>query len=166
MFTEKVKEHFRYLIDDYGFSIVNESYTTDSGNGLVEFRSRSVHIRIVLDRGQVLIDIGPSPEVLDYWFDLSSVIEFLSPEAHEPAYIFPEKWDNYYEMIDWQVARLARVLRQYCVSVLTREFPDWRELLERNQKEAEEVYKTLTGKASIKGSLKEFHEEIQRRRKK
>ncbi len=163
VFAEQVKERFRYLIDDHGFSVVDERYDPEAfGNSLVDFQSSNTVIRVLLDRGQVLIDIGPCPRSPDYWFGLASVVEFLAPEADEPAYIFPETWDSYYDKIDWQVVRLARVLRQYCAPVLRGEFSRWKEMAERRSKEAGDIYRALTGKDPIKITSEELGEKIRK----
>ena len=163
VFAEQVKKHFHYLIDEYGFSVVDERYDAEAfGDSLVQFQSSTVDLSIILDRGQVLIDIGPHPESPDYRFGLVSVIEFLAPEADEPAYIFPETWDNYYDMIDWQVTRLARVLQQYCAPVLRGEFSQWKEMAERRRKEARDTYRALTGKDPIEITSKELAEKVQK----
>jgi hypothetical protein len=149
-FTENVKKHFQYLIDDYGFSVVDEQLNSEAfGNSLIRFESSSTDIMIVLDRGQVIIDIGPYPATPNYQFSMASMMEFLTPEAEEPAYVFPETWENYDEMIEWQVRRLARVLRQYCSPVLLGRFSEWEELDQRIRKEAREAYRTLKGKDPI-----------------
>jgi len=146
-FIERVKTSFQYLVDDYGFSIANERYDPQSfGNSLVEFRSETTAIRLILDRSQVLVDLGPISWNPNSWFSLSSVMEFLAPEAGESAYVFPETWESYYDMIDWQVNRLAHILRRYCSLVLTGQFDAWEELERRRRKEAENGYKVLTGK--------------------
>jgi len=164
-FAEQVKKHFHYLVDDYGFSVVDEKHDPEAfGNSLVDFQSSTAVIRVLLDRGQVLVDIRPSIEPPTFWFDLGSLVEFLAPEADEPVYVFPETWDNYYEMIEWQVARLARVLRQYCALVLRGEFSQWREIDKRRKKSAEEGYRALTGKDLPQAiDLKRVQEEEERR---
>lgn len=145
-FIEQTKRHFRYLIDDYSFSVVDEEYDPEAfGNSLVRFRSSTADVVLVLDRGQVLIDINPYPMMQDCQFGLPSVVKFLAPEVSEPAYIFPETWENYNDMIDSQLERLARVLRQYCSSVLRGEFSDWEALSDSRKKEAEEGYRRFTG---------------------
>jgi hypothetical protein len=149
-FTEQARRRFHYLIDDYGFSVVDERYDPDAfGNSLVRFRSSAVDVVLVLDRGQVLIDINPYPMIEDYQFGLPSVVEFLAAEAGEPVYVFPETWENYYDMIDSQLERLARVLRQRCSSILRGEFSDWEAMSDFRKKEAEEGYRRLTGKDPI-----------------
>jgi hypothetical protein len=166
IFTEKVREHFRYLIDDYGFSVIREQHAPETfGNGLVEFQSKSAHIRVILDKGQVLIDLAPYQAIQDYWFDLSSVIEYLAPQSNEPVYVFPETAGNSYETIDWQVSRLAGMLRQHCVPVLKGEFSQWQELFERSRNEADDLYRALTGKVPLKGDSDDLQREIERRRR-
>ncbi len=155
IFTEQAKQHFHYLIDDYGFSVVDERYEPEAfGNSLIQFRSSAIDIMVVLDRGQVLIDVSPYPRPSNYQFSLATVVKFLAPEANEPAYIFPETWEDYDDMIEWQLTRLARVLRQYCVPVLRGEFSDWKTMNECRKKEAEEGYKRRTGKDPINVAAK------------
>ena len=86
-FTDQVKKYFRYLTEDFGFSIVVEEKSNRQafGNSLIQFRSNAVSVTVTLDRGQVLIDIGPYPEVPDYQFSLVSVMEFLAPDLDEPV---------------------------------------------------------------------------------
>jgi hypothetical protein len=142
-----VKTGFQYLISDYGFSVTDERYDPQSfGNSLVEFRSKETAIRLVLDRGQVLVDLGPISWDPNSWCSLSSMMEVLAPEGGEPAYVFPETWESYSGMVDWQINRLARLLRQYCSLVLTGQFSGWKELARRRTKEAEDGYRALTGK--------------------
>jgi len=169
VFTEQVKKKFRYLVDGYGYSVVDEVYDPEAfGNSLVQFRSDSVDIFIVLDRGRVLIDIAPYPNVSNHKFGLPTIIEFLAPEAGEMSYIYPEKPGDYYEKIDWQIDRLTTLLQQYAVPVLNGEFSDWQELDERRQKQALRAYRKLAGKDPIKidsEELKdEFQQEIDRRK--
>ena len=57
-----------------------------------------------------------------------------------------EKWDNYYDKIDWQVTRLARVFRQYSDAVLRGKFSQWKELKEFRWKKVATDYRAFTGK--------------------
>mgnify|MGYP000219498111 CR=1 FL=1 len=155
IFTEQAKQHFHYLIDDYGFSVVDERYEPEAfGNSLIQFRSSAIDIMVVLDRGQVLIDVSPYPRLSNYQFGLATVVKFLAPEANEPVYIFPETWEDYDDMIEWQLTRLARMLRQYCAPVLRGEFSDWETMNECRKKEAEEEYRRLIGKDPIRVASK------------
>ena len=126
-FANQTRGHFRYLTDEYGFVVVEERSDPEAfGNSLVRLRSDAVDLIIVLDRGQVLIDFDPRGMAPGDQFGLPSVVRFLAPEADEPAYVFPETWDNYDDMIEWQLERLARLLRKTCAPVLQGEFSDWK----------------------------------------
>jgi hypothetical protein len=161
VFTDQVKKYFHYLIEDYGFSVVEERDRYDAaGDSFIQFRSSAISITVALDRGQVLIDMEPYPGVPGYQFGLVSVIEFLAPDLDEPVYIFPEKPDNYYDRIDWQVMRLAGLLRQYCTPVLKSEFSKWKEMAEIRRKTVWDDYKRLTGKDPIEIESEELRKKI------
>lgn len=163
MFNEQVKRQFGYLIEDYGFSVVGERYNPEAfGNSLVEFRSGSIAMRVLLDRGQVMVDFRPCVGPAESWYGLCSVIEFLAPETNEPAYIFPETWDNYQDMINWQVDRLAGVVRRYCARLLRGEFSEWGEIAEARNRKAIDEYKALTGERPLEIASKEFGRTIRK----
>lgn len=123
IFFDQVRKHFRYLIEDYGFSVVEEEVVPSFDNRIVVLRSNDCSIRIVRDRGDVLIQVGPcsasetgwrdSPGHL--WFDLGTVIAFLSPRSEA------RKWQWFYASpdaaldrdasTDWQLADLAAKLQ-------------------------------------------------------
>ena len=150
-FSEQAKIHFHYLIDEYGFAVTEERYDPEAfGNSLVRFHSRDVDVIIGLDRGQVLIDFSPHGVAAGDQFGLPSIVSFLASEAAEPTYVFPETWDNYDDMIEWQLARLARLLRQSCVPVLRGGFSDWKAIGDLRKSEAEEAYRSIAGKEPIR----------------
>jgi len=125
-FVKRVKEQFRYLTDDYDCSVVDERYEPESfGNSLVQFQSSVVDVRVTLDKGQVLIDSRPSSQSPISWFSLPTVLKHLAPNLDEPAYVFPESWDDYYQMVDWQLVRLAHLFHQFCSPILAGEFSLW-----------------------------------------
>jgi hypothetical protein len=166
VFVEQVKEHFHYLIDDYGFAVVSERFDPEAfGNSLVDFQSGNTAVRILLNRGQVTIDIGPYPRSPGYQFDLSSIIEFLVPDAKEPVYIFPETWDNYQDMMNWQVDRLASVVQRYCARVLRGEFSEWEEIAEVRSRKATSEYQALTGKSPVRIASEELGRAIREEEK-
>lgn len=161
MFTERVKEKFRYLVEEYGFSVADERYDPDAfGNSLVDYQSGKTTIRVLLDRGEVTIGVGPYPLASDCWFDLSSVLEFLAVHISEPLYIFSEEWDRHDDMIDWQVSRLAHLLQQCCSSVLRGEFTKWKEMEQLRRKKSENEYRILTGRDPIKMASENAQERI------
>jgi len=163
VFADQAKTKFRYLIDSYGFTVVDELYDPEAfGNSLVQYRSASLDIYIILDRGRVLVDIAPYPNVSNYRFGLLSFIEYLAPELGEIEYIYPDEPEDYNGKIDWQVERVAGLLQQYCAEpVLTGEFSAWAELDERREKEALTAYRKMTGKDPIKIESEALREELE-----
>jgi hypothetical protein len=114
LLSSLVRQHFRYLTDEYGFSITHDEYFPEHmGNADMVFMSPQIGIEIVLDRGQVLIDIGSVLQTRKEWFEFSDVIHFFASEI-EPVYIFPQDFANYQAAIESQVSRLAQLMRQYC----------------------------------------------------
>jgi hypothetical protein len=53
-------------------------------------------------------------------------------------------------MVDLQLERLARIVHQYCEPILTENFRRWQEMYEVNKKQAEGVYRAITGKDPVK----------------
>ena len=150
-FTEQAKTHFHYLVDEYGFAVAEERQDPEAfGNGLVRFHSDDVDVIIVLDRGQVLIDFSPRGVVAGDQFGLPSVVSFLTSKAAEPVYVFPETWDDYDDVIEWHLERLARLLRQTCAPVLRGGFSDWKAIRDLRRSEAEEAYRSIAGEEPIR----------------
>jgi len=122
LLSNLVRQHFRYLTDEYGFSITHDEYFPESmGNADILFVSPQTGVRIVLDRGQVVINIGSVLQPQKDWFEFSDVVHFFTPET-EPVYIFPQDNSNYHAAIESQVIRLARLMRQYCEPLLKGDF--------------------------------------------
>lgn len=169
-FIELVKTHFKYLIDEYGFVLTETRHSPEYfGNGLVRFQSSNANITIILDRGQVLIDIEPYLVMPNQSFDLRSVVMFLTPQINEPIYLFPNNKDVD-ESRKWQINRLAHLLRQYCAQVLEGKFSSWEELRQFRDKAAMETYRNITGRdplhiTSQKGAAI-IQKELERRKRK
>lgn len=161
VFNEQVKKHFGYLMDDYGFSVAEERYDAEIfGNSLVRFRLGPTQVRVVLDKGQVRAEMAPYPEIRGRWFILSEVIGFLAPEADERGEIVVPDGRDYDRKVDWQLARMARILRQYCKPVLRAEFSQWDEMDEAARRESMEIYRALTGKEPMVIDSKEAREKL------
>ena len=168
-FVERVRSYFGYLVEDYGFSVAERRYDEKAfGNSLVRFRSAATDVTVVLDRGQVFVYLAPRPESSGHRLNMRDVVDYLAPEPHEPVYVFPEEWNDYWSMVDSQVRRLARVLERYCTPVLAGEFSKWEEIVEIIQKESLDKYRRLTGKAPLttdSGEIqRDVQEEMRRRR--
>ena len=144
-FQELVVRHFSYISADKRFSMVRNLGSESFGNALIEYQSKETILQISLDKSQVLIDIKPRSMTHTSWFGLPSLIEFLSPESNEAAYVFPDKWDDYDDMIEWQVKRVARILHQYCEPILSGKFTKWKKVAEMRLKKVQKEYKDITG---------------------
>lgn len=169
-FIRLVEKHFEYLIDEYGFDIAETRHSPENfGNGLVRFQSSEVNITIILDRGQILIDLGPRSVAPNQCFDLRAVVMFLEPQITEPIYLFPDN-TNGNESREWHITRLARLLRQYCAQILEGRFSNWEELRQFTNKAALETYRNITGRDPIritsKKGIASIQEELERRRRK
>lgn len=161
-FIEQAREQFRYLVDDFAFRVGAERYDPDSfGNALVEYESAAADVRITLDRGQVLIDVKQHSESWSTSFGLPTILSYLAPNVDEPPYVFPDAGD-YCERVSWQLARLARVFRQFCGPILTGEFSDWDTMLRLRREQSEDEYRRLTGKARVRIESPDFWEKRRR----
>ncbi|MBC7227547.1 MAG: hypothetical protein H5T61_09980 [Thermoflexales bacterium] len=108
-FFEQVRKHFRYL-ESYGFGIAYEEIFTGFDNAEVVFQSEKCRIRVLLERGEVYVDIGPLPPT-EYWVDLAILVEFLTQGAETWQYEIPT--GDYQFRVEWQLARVANKLRHY-----------------------------------------------------
>jgi hypothetical protein len=127
MFAELVMKHFKYLIDSYGFTVAKEEPI--HGGTVVEFRSRYCRVRVVLDRCQVVVEIGPNKLFNKPWFDLSYVILFKDPDSHFEYEFDPEGYVQDRESSqDRQVRRVAELTRRYCEEMLRGDFSSQEDL--------------------------------------
>jgi hypothetical protein len=151
-FSNQVRKHFRYLFDDYGFSVLFEEYSPDIfGNWITLLQSNDCQIRIILDRGQVFIDAGPSLAPNE-WFDLNLITAFLAQEPRKAnwQYSLPKE-SIAYDTIDRQLANLADILRKYCDEIIQLFREDTfkqrkTELKEFRRKKSEERWEQLSGR--------------------
>jgi hypothetical protein len=146
-FVDEVERDFAYLVSDRGFRVAREVFDpVHFGNGLVEFRSQHVGVQVTLDRSQILIDIGPAGQSSDNWFSLPEVQSHFDPTGAEYQYQFPERWDDYDEMIISEIRRAAAALRPLIGPVVTPGFDAWNELERRRTRRVRAKYRALTGK--------------------
>jgi len=161
-FSNKVKEQFQYLTEDYDFSITDEEYYSEGfGNIFVRYRSVSLDIAVGLDRGQVYVDVSPRPPRQDYQFGLPTIIQFTTPGAEDFTYIYPEEPDDPYQRINWQISRVAHLLRKYCSSVLKGEFTGWDEMDEWRRQKVLEVYRGIKNQDPIRIESEALRDELE-----
>jgi hypothetical protein len=121
-------------MDEYGFSVVHEVYSPGiMGNAVVVFKSDTTGIKIVVDRSQVLVNIGKLTMPEEEWFELSDIVHFYAP-ALEDVYVFPRDFQNNQDTVELQVGRLAQIIRQYCEPLLKGDFSDENQIKEIEKK--------------------------------
>ncbi len=124
VFYEQVKQHFRYLIEGCGFSLIHEEYHPEAyGNSMVVLEGHDCRVRVLLERDQVFVDIGPiwAPEVWsttasDLWFDLGTITAYLTGGADSWEYQLPDTSLDRAARVDQQLVRLAGRFRPYVES--------------------------------------------------
>jgi hypothetical protein len=118
---EIINKHFGFLITEYKFRVAKEEHSPDAmGNAYVTFVSASIGLRIAVDRGQVLLNVGSVSDKEKDWFDFTDVIAFFNSSVENP-YFFVEKTDENTteEIIEVQVKRLASLLQRDCKPMLS-----------------------------------------------
>ena len=74
---EEIVRAFAFLEKDFGFDRKDSRLDTASfGDCLVEYRSGSMALRALRDRGQYFVELSPLTDPLD-WYEVSIVLEAL-----------------------------------------------------------------------------------------
>jgi hypothetical protein len=150
--SDLILQYFGYLITDFYFHVEAKRFEPQvMGNALVMYKSSSVGIEIVIDRSQVLIALGDKMDSREKWFEYSDVLHYFSPS--EVAYpdlskLFKEKRanhdsnaDTWDEVLEFQLNRLAVMLRQYCEPILKGDLSMKKEIKEIENKRVTEMLK-------------------------
>lgn len=149
-FARQVKQRFSYLFDQYEFAVIHEEYHgQNDGNAIVVLESPACRIRVLLEREQVLVDIGPLSAPEDWstpapndWFGLTYVTGFLSKGTDQWEYAIPQTTLDRNLRIDRQLVRLADKLRPYCDLIICAFRPETyeqtqRELMDYQERQVE-----------------------------
>lgn len=108
--VEAVRRNFGFLAERGALEIVAPSeFAEDAAGWTIEVVSEALRLKLILDRGQVFVDVGSS---LDdgRWYDLSLLISFLTEEKHRFGYSVPEGPVSD-EAVELQIERGARAVR-------------------------------------------------------
>jgi len=118
-FLDRVKAHFGYLFDDYGFTIEIQECYKMFGNCLVILRAGDCRIAIEKDRSQILVDIV-SPLSREEKFPLTSIVGFITRLDSKPYDPSEGGRELYSEIIGEaeQWVRLGSLLKQHCQAIL------------------------------------------------
>lgn len=137
---EIIKRYFEYLIDEYGFLIEREEYSPEAmGNAYIVYTSKLIGIGVVVDRDQVLINIGQVTWPEREWFEFTDVIHYFNPNIKK-VYAFsgvPLEKQNF--TIEAQVKHVSIILRQYCEPILMGDFSMEDLIKEIERKRAKEI---------------------------
>lgn len=88
---------------------------------MVDLQSDHIGIRIIYDRGQVLVNSGPISVPLDQWFELTDVVHAYEPEI-EKVYNFPETQLAFDISASTQLERIANLILNYCMPFFIGDF--------------------------------------------
>ena len=81
-FFGKIKSHFDFLFKDFGFSWAsNNEEELGFDNCYVILKSDNCCIDIIKDRGNVLIEIGPSNSTDENAFYIDYIIDFINKDT-------------------------------------------------------------------------------------
>lgn len=145
-FFNSVKNHFQYLVREFGFKVVREKTYPHFDFAHVVFRSDDSLVKVSREKGVVMVDISPviSPE---YWVDLPAIMEYLFKEVDTG--INETKFsDDSDAGIDRQVEHWAGVYKPICtkISPLTRDASQWAELKIFLEKRNEKWFEGLSNR--------------------
>jgi hypothetical protein len=142
---ELIKEIFNPLTYEYGFSITKDFYNPEfMGNAGVVFVFDKIGIKIVVDRDQVLVNIGTSSEIEEKWFEFEDVIHFYAPQMNG-VYLF-QRPSTFHNDIDSQLKWILHLMRKYCEPILrgdSTHFDGIKEIERKRVKELIETYKRI-----------------------
>jgi hypothetical protein len=113
LFFNQVEKYFHYLVDEYGFSVVEKKQHDSFDNAKVVLRSEECCIRVTREKGYVEVGAGPSSE--EIWYDLPTLVAYLTEGDEELQYDVPDYDDDfdYDARIEWQLKKLASILPKY-----------------------------------------------------
>ena len=107
---EYVRRYFGFLPENGELKIMPPLEGAEQAAGwIIEVESEAFYIRLVLDRGQVFMEVGSGPDVTK-WYDLGLVVSFLTDEKSSFEYSIPEGPITN-EVIERQIARGAEVVQ-------------------------------------------------------
>lgn len=147
-FPTLTRECFRFLTDDYSFTVKEKLYGTQPySGGEIEFRSPSTALVVSLDRDGMSARLGPSSEPEIGWLSVESIVERYSHGMDNSLLNLPDR--SAYTMEDWvqlRIGRYASAVRKYCVPFLEGDFSEWLELQRWLLKKMQDQYRALSGR--------------------
>jgi len=144
--------HFSFLLHQFGFSIVEESYNQVMGNAVIVFAKPPTCIEVVKDRGQILVKLGDERLGSREWIEFSKAVQFLSGIPGQ-VYCFPSDYND--ETEDAQVSHVPALMQQHCTLLLSGEMTimQLREAMKaQREQELREHFESFTVNSDSEGS--------------
>lgn len=142
-FTEKVRIFFKYLTEQYGFTITSElkSESVDY-SGYILYESASCFISVSLEEGFVHVDLG-SPADPKRTYHLLEVIEYLDTVVRKELNVPPILEKPREERIIDQLGHHSQLLRDYGQALLSGTFTDWNGLRDYSDNKSRQVERSI-----------------------
>ena len=129
VFSEHVRKHFVYLLDDFGFSLVEDQYHQDASTCVVTFQNQLRYIKLHWAlRGsrldfrvcRVLSDGKPAP-YKDYDVDefvLAALAKYYEPEIDVEKLTAMNYYNPDLQVLDEKISMNAKLLQKYGQEIL------------------------------------------------
>jgi hypothetical protein len=138
-----MKQYFLFLTNEYGFSIIKESYSPEMkiGNGSVMYQSKLATIEIVVEKTEVRLKIGQRKGPLQKWLDFQDVMKYFAPEV-EDAYVRSGASITLKDplVVETRLSNIVALLRKYCTPLLTGDFSMEPKIKEVEEKRARRIW--------------------------
>lgn len=158
-FVELTKKYFSFLISDYGFTISEQTDNVDNPlwYGRVVFQAshketldrKKTLVRVTLDRGYVLLDIGYLNMKSKEWLDLADIVRLNNPSIE--VYTKPDFAQDPHYRIGGELQRISDLTNQYCQPFLKGDFSLESKVEEIRTRWREQILKELSEKRQRPG---------------
>jgi hypothetical protein len=103
-FLALARPSFAFLERERGYEPPLYEPSQSFDNAELEYRSAAMRVRVLRERGQVFVDLGPALGVPAYWFDLPVVLCYLGERGEADRLVAGGQRD---------VAAVAELLRRH-----------------------------------------------------
>jgi hypothetical protein len=145
-FSALVRQYFGFLIEEYGYSLTENLYSTQPfGDGIIQLQSNKIIISIMLDREELSILIGPSTEPEIARLSVEIVVDYLT--GGKVKSIISGEWHIWSSTsrIEKRLLKYAKALRKYCEHLLRGDLSGWLGIYKYFVKNLQDEYRSMTG---------------------
>lgn len=140
-FSELVQNHLNFLFE-IGYFVRPHPSGYKYSDYVVDIVSDKLVIKIVYDRGQVLVDIGQKNDDRKDWFELTDVVGAFTSEI-ETIYNFPKEKMSFEDSVTIQMVRISYLLKTYCMPFLSGNLTYIRKIKSIEEKRVKELIQSL-----------------------